>query len=272
MILKRITDAAIEPITTAESEFQTGAGMDWDSYLDTIASVARNQVEGDTSRACILQKWRLTLDEWPSIIHIPIGPLVSVVSITYALSDGVTTSTLATTVYGVDSDSDAGRIYLKYGQQWPTDSLETHSAIVVTFLVGYARSITFTAAVNDTCTSAANGLADGDAVYLASTTTLPPPLAAGTLYYVVSAATDTFKVALTAGGTAVDITGVGSGTHTLYASKASDVPVKLKQAMLLLVDHWFRNRSAVFVGTTGQQAVTLPLAYESLISSSRIWS
>lgn len=76
----------------------------------------------------------------------------------------------------------------------------------------------------DVFTSTAHGLADGDVVKLASTTTLPTitftengetvavVMRTGASWVVRDATTDTFKLALTAGDTALDVTGAGSGT------------------------------------------------------------
>lgn len=66
---------------------------------------------------------------------------------------------------------------------------------------------------NDAVLSAAHGLANTNRVALFNVfaESLPAGLAEGTLYYVVSAATDSFKVSLTEGGAAVDITGLGEG-------------------------------------------------------------
>ena len=77
-----------------------------------------------------------------------------------------------------------------------------------------ANSANFTAATNDTITSTGHGLYNGQIVSVSSTGTLPAPLAAGTKYYVTTSAANTFKLSLTSGGTAVDITSIGSGTHT----------------------------------------------------------
>ena len=72
----------------------------------------------------------------------------------------------------------------------------------------------FTAATTDIITDVAHGLLDGDIVVLTTTDTLPAGLSLETNYYVRDKADDTFKVALTSGGTAVDITDTGAGTHT----------------------------------------------------------
>ncbi len=70
-----------------------------------------------------------------------------------------------------------------------------------------------TTLTNDQLFSVAHGLADGDRVQLFNvfSESLPTGLAEGTVYYVVSSATNTFKVSTTLGGSAVDITAVGGG-------------------------------------------------------------
>lgn len=61
-----------------------------------------------------------------------------------------------------------------------------------------------------------DGYANGDTVYVSSTTTLPAGLAASTKYYVVSVAAATMQLSAIFGGAAIDITDAGTGTHTVY--------------------------------------------------------
>lgn len=68
----------------------------------------------------------------------------------------------------------------------------------------------------DVITLSAHGLLDGTIVHVASTSTLPTGLSANTLYYVRDVTTSTFRLAITSGGVAIDLTGAGSGTHSLY--------------------------------------------------------
>jgi len=78
----------------------------------------------------------------------------------------------------------------------------------------------------DTLTSAGHGLNNGEVVYFSTDGTLPGGLSlyieevdafvferVGLVYYVINATTNTFQVSLTSGGSAVDITSAGSGTH-----------------------------------------------------------
>lgn len=64
-------------------------------------------------------------------------------------------------------------------------------------------------------TVAAHGLTNGMTVTFMSTGGLPTGLANATTYFVVGATTNTFQVSLISGGSAVNLTGIGSGTHTV---------------------------------------------------------
>lgn len=70
-----------------------------------------------------------------------------------------------------------------------------------------------TTLTNDALFSVAHGLADTDRVQLFNVfaESLPTGLAEGTVYFVVSSTTNSFKVSLTSGGAAVDITAVAGG-------------------------------------------------------------
>lgn len=63
-----------------------------------------------------------------------------------------------------------------------------------------------------------HGLAAGQAVTLSTTGALPTGLTAGTTYYVLSPAANTFQLAATAGGAAIATSGSQSGTHTAIAT------------------------------------------------------
>lgn len=64
---------------------------------------------------------------------------------------------------------------------------------------------------NNTITSSAHGLANADRVVLFNVfaESIPTGITEGGVYFVVGAATDTFQIALTSGGAAVDLTGQG---------------------------------------------------------------
>jgi len=101
-------------------------------------------------------------------------------------------------------------------------SIDTKKAKVVGLyintVVATPAAVTFTAAVTDICTAVAHGYATGLRVAATTTGTLPAGLSA-TNYWIIKIDADTFKLASSAAnalaGTAVDITGTGTGVHTL---------------------------------------------------------
>lgn len=57
----------------------------------------------------------------------------------------------------------------------------------------------------------AHGFVNGDTVVMWAPSGGPAGLTVGTIYFVVSATTDTLKLSLTSGGSAIDVTAIGSG-------------------------------------------------------------
>lgn len=52
-----------------------------------------------------------------------------------------------------------------------------------------------------------------------------------------------------------------------YGDEAEDVPQMTRQAMLILISHWYENREASIVGVSSQ---TAPLGVQSLLSPDRL--
>jgi len=52
-----------------------------------------------------------------------------------------------------------------------------------------------------------------------------------------------------------------------YGSAATDVPARLRQAMLALVGHWFENREAVLMAGSG---AVVPAGFDDLVQSYRV--
>lgn len=77
-----------------------------------------------------------------------------------------------------------------------------------------SSTVTMTVASPGVISWAGHTLTDGDRVKFSTTGALPTGLTAGTTYYVVNAASGTFSVSATPGGSAIATTGTQSGTHT----------------------------------------------------------
>lgn len=91
------------------------------------------------------------------------------------------------------------------------------------------------AAATDALTANAHGYAAGDAVRLTGTLTGATGLAVDTTYYVRDVATNTFKLAATKGGAAIDITADGSGT-------VQKMPVLTEDALMGVLQNVYTAR------------------------------
>lgn len=80
-----------------------------------------------------------------------------------------------------------------------------------------AATVTMTIAAPGVVTWNNHGLANGHPIIFTTTGVLPTGLTAGTTYYVVSGAANTFQVAATVGGASITTSGSQSGTHTCTA-------------------------------------------------------
>lgn len=87
--------------------------------------------------------------------------------------------------------------------------------------------VTITIASPGVVTWAAHGLVDGNKIKLDSLGELPTGYTKGVKYFVVNAATDTFQLALTLGGAAINTSGTQSSTHYAY-----EITVKISSVAL----------------------------------------
>jgi len=70
----------------------------------------------------------------------------------------------------------------------------------------------------DTITIPLHGFAANDRVMVATTGGLPAGLSASTAYYVIVVDVNTIKLSATSGGSAIDLTTAGTGTHSVFKS------------------------------------------------------
>jgi len=97
-------------------------------------------------------------------------------------------------------------------------NLSTYSAGDVIGPAGSKGSIlitSFTVAKPGVFTKAAHGLVNGDAVQITATAVCTG-LTAFTKYFVVEKTDNTFQLAATAGGVGIEVTGAGTGDHTVH--------------------------------------------------------
>lgn len=253
-----VTGPAAEPVSLADAKnhCKVEVAAD-DGLLGALIVAARDQVETITRRQLVTATWKVTHDAFPAGDLVPPhAPLVSVSSVVYTDQDGVS-RTLASSAYQVVSDEEPGRVVELTGFGWPqTDDVP--GAVALTYIAGHATPFTADA-TTDVLTALGRTLANNDKVRLSNSGgALPGGLVTLTDYYVVQSAGTTFKLSLTQGGAAVDLLSNGSGTHFL-----GEVPEGLRQAIRLLVGHWYLNREAA----AATRLEHLPLAVQFLLKS-----
>lgn len=170
------------------------------------AGINYRQVTGDTASGTntILNLSATTgvaIGQVVSGIGIPAGTTVTnLVGTTATISANATATNATTTLEFADRLTFAGTTYDAYALDRSTST------------------ITVTIAAPAVVTWTANGLQNGSIVKFSTTGALPTGITAGTTYYVVGVAANTFNIAATYGGAAITTTGVQSGVHTAIAN------------------------------------------------------
>lgn len=138
-----------DPVLLAEmKDYLHVTSTDQDSVLLSLIAAATQKCEDECGRAFYAQTLEFTLDRfpWASDFYnrhetyrftLPRAtPLQSVTSITWTDSDG-TPTTLDSTTYIVDTDSDPGQIALVFGSLWPTSILRSAAGVRIRYVAGY---------------------------------------------------------------------------------------------------------------------------------------
>jgi uncharacterized phiE125 gp8 family phage protein len=234
-----------------------------DSLIASMTTAARDVVETGTGsnvprqRTMLATQFTYKVDNWGQLENeqLPRIPVISLDSITYIDTSG-NTQTLSTSIYELKGDY----IELKRLQVWPSVDA-VHFPITVTFKAGIVANFARTS--GDTLTVYGRTFTNGDAVQVKNSGgALPTGLSENTTYYVISVSGATFSLSTTAGGSAVTLTGAGTGTN--YIGEDLLAFETLRNAMKLIVGAWYRNREAFVLD---RQPYALPIAVDHLIGS-----
>ena len=137
-MVRVITPPASEPVTLEAAKLHCRVDHDAeDTLISSLITAARAYCEGVQNRAYVEQTLELTLDTFPPpVFYLPLPPLRSVESIKYTDKDG-TEHTLDSDNYITDTASFKGRVSLKYGESWPSVTLQPIAAVKIRFTAGY---------------------------------------------------------------------------------------------------------------------------------------
>lgn len=101
---------------------------------------------------------------------------------------------------------------------WDTETYDTESIHTV------SSTVTMTIASPGVITWTGHNFVASEPIVFTTTGALPTGITAGTTYYVVSPAANTFQVSATVGGSTINTTGSQSGTHTATNTSRLTVP------------------------------------------------
>ena len=143
--LSVVTDSTGEPVTTTEVRDHVRGSTADNFIMDTQSKAARIYCENFTHREFMLKKLRYSLDEWPrSEIELPrpvnASSTSKALTVTYRAQGSTSFATFASTNYLVDTESEPGRIVLKFGATWPSGALEAGQSVRVDFWTGSTSS------------------------------------------------------------------------------------------------------------------------------------
>ena len=141
MGLTQTVAPTIDPVTVAETKLHMRVDIsDDDTLITNMITAATRLAEALTRRQIITATWQLTLDGFPDEIVLPRPDLISVTSVQYVDTGGLT-QTLATSEYTVLTDGAFGKIVEAYEKTWP-DIRDIPNAVTVTYTSGYGAATT----------------------------------------------------------------------------------------------------------------------------------
>tara|TARA_R110000803_G_scaffold149047_2_gene214466 strand:+ start:8 stop:562 length:555 start_codon:yes stop_codon:yes gene_type:complete len=147
MTIDRTTDAATEPVTSAEVEESLVISSGWDATSVTRKiEAARQQLENITDRSFVTQTWTMHLDEFPEVIYVPKGKLIAITSLKYDDSNGDEQTLAVTTDYLLANNGKKARI--SPVTSWP-NTLSENDSVRLVYTAGYGNAAAVPGAIKD---------------------------------------------------------------------------------------------------------------------------
>ena len=112
---------------------------DEDTLISAWISAAREYGEDYTGQAFAPQTWDMYLSDFPSEDYIEWtkGPLTSITGVYYKDKDGTQATLTVNTDYIVDTDTNPGKIFLPYGDVWPSFTRYPYNAVRIRGVCGF---------------------------------------------------------------------------------------------------------------------------------------
>ena len=223
-----------EPLHLAEAKAHLRQTLtEEDTLIVALIAAARAHVETFTRLALVTRTLTWRFDAFPARgwLEFPVAPVRKVNSVKYIDTDGVQ-QTWSAASYRLDLASEPARLTPAWGETWPF-ARGVVNAVEIECVAGYITPFTANDASDLITAVPSHVYVDGAPIELSNSGgTLPASLAALTTYYGRDVAGAGLRLAATAGGSAIDITASGTGTHFL-----GRLPDPMRAALLLLVQY-----------------------------------
>lgn len=221
-----------------------------DRKLKSLIVAARQAAESKTRLQLLHARWKLVLNEFPWVIHLPHSPLVRVISVQYMDMAGAW-QTMSATDYAINSAMTPAILTPAFGKVWPIP-LPQIASVAITYDAGYASPIATggTLATNQFRVTGPVTWAAGDRVnFYNSGGVMPAPISMDASYLIATAASGVYTLTDDAGA-AVVFSQPGTGRTFIGV-----VPDGIRSWMLLRVGSLHENREEVALLNKGKLEV-----------------
>lgn len=138
MAIKRLSNPSVEPVTLAEAKRHLRIdNTDDDDYITSLIEVARRAAEDRMERTLITTTWKLTLDQFPNAIILPMPRIIAISSVIYNNTANQQVA-LSNSDWFLDADSEPGWLVPAVSKAWP-NTLGIN-AVAVTYTAGYGAT------------------------------------------------------------------------------------------------------------------------------------
>jgi len=228
-------------LTEAKAHLRVTGSSD-DTYITTLIVAARLWTERFLNTPLMATTFEVALDNFPRFFDLTKMPLIKVERLSYFTNDVLTD--VSKSNYDIDNSGITARISPSNGFSFPTPDVRTN-AVRLRYTSGYLMPVLAASisTVNDTITVANHDFIDKDTVSFhldGGSGVLSTDLIEGVTYYARDISGDTFKIAATEGGSAINLT--DAGTDDIYISTNGGLPETIRQGMLLLIGDMYGHR------------------------------
>ena len=154
-ILKLVnsTVTPTEPVSLAELKvhlrIDSTDSTSEDTLMQSYITASRKQAENLTKRSLVVTTWQLIMDDFAhstvavSLPRPPLSTVSSNITITY-IKDTTAgdTTTVSSTVFNIDANSEPGQIYPVFDGEWPDDIRDERNAVTIQYVSGYSSAAT----------------------------------------------------------------------------------------------------------------------------------